>query len=400
MSRSTNSSSTALPPTHRALRQDTYASRPTVQQIQTPQPTPGSAVLKVEAANVISYTKDIYNGVRKYPYPTPLTLGSSAIGRIVALGPDATTLRVGDLCFLDITISGRDDVDGNANSTFLSAIHDGFGAASKGLMSQAWRDGTYAEYVRWPLENCHRVDETKMFKARGYNVQDLMYISKIMVPYGGMGPGCVDVKPGETVIVSPATGSFGSAAVHVALSLGAGKVVAMGRNVDVLEKVKSVAGGGGGGGGERVVCVKLTGDYQTDLDALKVATADDGGADVFFDTSPPAAAGSTHVKAGIMSLKKGGRCVLMGGIAGDVALPHLKIMHWGITIKGKWMFEPVDVKRMINLIETGVVKLHNPEKGEPMIGAKCLGTFGLDDWEKAFDEAERVGSDGYILLKP
>ncbi|KAL6245383.1 hypothetical protein RBB50_007382 [Rhinocladiella similis] len=387
------------PPTHLALRQETYASRPSVHSIPTPQPTPGSALLKIEAANVISYTKDIYNGTRTYPYPTPLTLGSSAIGRVVALGPDATTLRPGDLCLLDITISGRDDPDGCANSTFLSAIHDGFGPASKRLMSQAWRDGTYAEYVRWPLENCHRLNETKLFGELGYRVEDLMYIPKLMVPYGGMGPGCVDVKPGETVIVSPATGSFGSAAVHVALSLGAGKVVAMGRNSSVLDKVKSAAVGANGANGARVMCVKLTGEYEMDLEALEKATAETGGADVFFDTSPPAAAGSGHIKAGIMALKKGGRCVLMGGIAGDVALPHGRIMHWGITIRGKWMFEAVDVKKMVNLVEMGLVKVYKEGECEPM-GAKCSGVFGLEEWEAAFDEAERVGSDGYIVLKP
>ena len=63
-----------------------------------------------------------------------------------------------------------------------------------------------------------------------------------------------------------------------------------------------------------------------------------------------------------MALRKGGRCVLMGGIMGDVALPHSRIMHWGIMIKGKWMFEAVDVRRMINLVETGVVSLYQQQQ--------------------------------------
>lgn len=385
---------TLIPHTHRALRQDTYASQPIVQTIPTPQPTPGSAVLRVELANILSYTKDIYNGARKYPYPTPLTLGSSALGRIVALGPDAIGLKAGDLCFLDVTISSRDDTNGYSasTSTFLSAIHDGYSPASKKLMSEVWRDGTYAEYVRWPLENCHRVDELKLFDKLGYSMEDLMFIPKMMVPYGGLGPGGIDIKPGETVVVAPATGSFGSAAVHVALSLGAGRVIAMGRNMATLDKVKIAAGAKG----SRVECVRLSGEWEEDLKRLENLG---GSIDVFFDTSPPAAASSGHIKAGIMALKKGGRCVLMGGIMGDVALPHSRIMHWGIMIKGKWMFEAVDVRRMINLVETGVVSLYQQQQMSPM-GAKCFGTYGLEEWEKAFDEAERVGSDGFALLKP
>lgn len=115
-------SASTLPATHKALRQDVYAATPTVQTIPTPQPTPGSAILKVEMAGVMNYSGDIYNGKREYPYPVPLTLGSSAIGRVVALGPDAVTLKVGDLCLLDITISARDDIGGEAASTFLSAV--------------------------------------------------------------------------------------------------------------------------------------------------------------------------------------------------------------------------------------------------------------------------------------
>jgi NADPH:quinone reductase-like Zn-dependent oxidoreductase len=119
-------SASTLPPTHKALRQDVYAATPTVQTVPTPQPTPGSAILKVEMANVLNYSGDIYNGKRGYPYPVPLTLGSSGLGRVVALGPDAVSLKVGDLCLLDVTISARDDVGGQAASTFLSAIRKSF----------------------------------------------------------------------------------------------------------------------------------------------------------------------------------------------------------------------------------------------------------------------------------
>ncbi|KAI1611425.1 GroES-like protein [Exophiala viscosa] len=366
---------------------------PCSKTVPTPQPTLGSAVLKVEKAMVLNYAGDIYNGKRQYPYPVPLTLGSSAIGRVVALGPDAVSLKVGDLCLLDITISARDDIGGQAGSTFLSAIIDGFTPASKKLMKDVWRDGAFAEYVRWPLENCHVVDETKT-KALGYRIEDLMYISKMLVSYGGLGPGCVDVRPGETVIVSPATGGFGSAAVHVALELGAGRVIAMGRNGEVLRQVKEAEGEKG----KRIECVGLTGVWEEDLQALKGVTGG-AGVDVFFDVSPPAASGSGHLKAGVMALKKSGRVCLMGGIQGDIGLPHERIMHWNLTVKGKWMFEREDVKAMIRLVETGVVSLYQ-EDGIKPFGTRCEGKYKLEKWQKAFDEAARVGSDGFVLIEP
>ena len=57
----------ALPATHRARMQNVYGEALTVETIPTPQPTPGSAVVRIITANVISYMSEIYNGERKYP---------------------------------------------------------------------------------------------------------------------------------------------------------------------------------------------------------------------------------------------------------------------------------------------------------------------------------------------
>ncbi|EXJ72922.1 uncharacterized protein A1O5_04071 [Cladophialophora psammophila CBS 110553] len=385
----------SIPPTHRALRQDVYALPPTVQQIPTPQATPGSAVLRVLQASVISYTKDIYNGVRKYPYPTPLTLGASALARVMALGPDATTLKVGNLCLLDVTIRGRDDVDRSAGATFLSAIVQGMTPASAKLMRDAWRDGTYAEYVRWPLENCFVLDEDRLFAKLGYQLGDLMYIPKMLVAYGGLGPLCIDLKPGETVVVTPATGGFGSAAAHLCLELGAGRVICMGRNQEILAQLKRAVAPEKR---DRVECIPLTGDWEADLKALKSLG---GLIDVFFDISPPAAADSRHLKAGIFALRNGGRMCLMGGGNHDLVLPNGVLMHKDITVKGKWMYEPTDVKRLIALVETGLVQLHREADDVNPLGARVVAKFKLEEWEEAFDTAEKQGrSGGIVVIEP
>jgi threonine dehydrogenase-like Zn-dependent dehydrogenase len=382
-----------LPQTHRALRQDVYAQPPTIQEIPTPRATPGSAVLKVELANIISYTKNIYNGDRQYPYPVPLTIGSSAIGRVVELGPDATTLKVGDLCILDVTIRGRDDVDRAAGSTFLSAIHEGGSEASKKLMAEAWRDGAYAEYVKWPLENCFVLNEDVLFKKLGYRMGDLMQIMKLMVPYGGMGPNCIDLKPGETIVVAPASGGFGSAAAHLAVELGAGRVIIMGRNMKTLEEVRM---GVVPEKRNRVETLPFTGRFEDDLKALKGVGGD---IDVFFDISPPEAQ-KGHIKAAVVALKFGGRVCVMGGGMQSFEVPNMALMHRDITIKGKWMYEPIDVKKLIALVETGVVKLHREGAEVNPLGAHVVAKFKLEEWEKAFDEAERIGSAGNVVFEP
>ncbi len=79
----------------------------------------------------------------------------------------------------------------------------------------------------------------------------------------------------------------------------------------------------------------------------------------------------------------GGRVSLMGGIKDDVPIPHVVVMHWNLTLKGKWMFEREDVKGMIKMVENGVLKL-----GEGA-GMRIVGKFELEDWDEAFTAAEK-----------
>jgi threonine dehydrogenase-like Zn-dependent dehydrogenase len=170
----------------------------------------------------------------------------------------------------------------------------------------------------------------------------------------------------------------------------------MGRNTAVLEEVKTGEPADKRG---RVVCVPLTGDVEGDLKGIAGA-AGAHGVDVFFDMSPPAAEDSGHLKAGIMALRNGGRVGLMGGIRGDIALPYTRIMHWNLTLKGKWMFGREDIKTFLQLVESGTIRLRNEDNGWNMFGSACLKKFKLEEWEEAFDEAERVGSQGMVVFEP
>ena len=356
-----------LPQTHRALVLTSRNEPPKVTTIPTPQPTPGSAIVRVLAANVISYMREVYDGTRPYTFPTPMVTGTSAVGRVAAVGPDATSLKPGQLVLIDSTIHGRDD----PSAIMLSGITDGYSEGSKKLMQGEWRDSTHAEYVKVPLENCDVLNENRLLGkidqgGLGYSVEELAYISAMLVPFGGLSD--IGLKPGETIIVAPATGSFGGAAVLVALAMGA-RVIAMGRNVETLNKIAAWS--------EKIEAVPITGDVEADTTALTKF----GTIDAFFDISPPAAAKSTHIKSGILALRPQGRVSLMGGIAEDIPIPHRVIMRKCLQLRGKWMYDRADIHLMIKMIEAGVVKLG--EKG----GTKVVGQFGLDDWDDAFTTA-------------
>lgn len=361
-------SKTILPPTMKALVVRARDQQPTVETVSTPEPTYGSATVRVLSANVISYMKNIFNGKRNYTFPTPLTPGSSAIGRIVAIGPDATKLQNGDLVFVDCLVRSRD----NPADAYLASIHDGYTTGSKKLMRDVFRDWTYAEYTRVPLENLIKLDEKRLLGSPdqgglSYSVSEFSSVAGLLVPYGGLRD--IELQAGQTVIVAPATGPFGGYAVMCALAMGA-RVIAMGRNLTSLARVKSKATIP-----SRVETVPITGSMEHDLAELR----NFGTIDAYFDIGPKEAVKSTHIKSCILALRHGGRISFMGGYKEDLPIPHNIIMHFNMRIYGKWMYERSDIEDLFKLVEGGMLPLG--EKG----GFEISGEFPLERWEEAWE---------------
>lgn len=256
----------------------------------------------------------------------------------------------------------------------------------------AWRDGTYAELASIPIENIHVLDETILFGRLGYEMKDLGSIMTLAVAFGGLDT--AKLRPGETVIIAPATGSFGGAAVHVALALGA-QVIAMGRNKTILQELEVLGEG-------RVAVAQLSGSVEGDLEGIKTAAVKLGrrataaAADVFFEISPPYVVdgpGQTvpYITAALMALRKNGRAVFMGGIR-QISLPIWEVVHDMKTLLGWWMYTPEQLKALIQLVETGVLKL-----GESR-GLLCKGVFSLEEWEEGFHLAAREAKAGKFVL--
>lgn len=209
----------------------------------------------------------------------------------------------------------------------------------------------------------------------GKAIRGLVDFSVNLIPYGGL----IDVglEPGEICIICPATGTFGGAAVDVALAMGA-VVVAAGRNEQALKALSTKVAN------PRLKTVVLTGDIATDAEAL-------GPADVWQDWSPPNAAQSSHLKACLTALKVNGRASLMGGIKEDVSLPYGLIMRNNLKVCGKWMYEPDAPEKVMRLVAAGLLKLR----------AKSVNKFSLERWSEAFEQAAAdAGSYSETLLVP
>ncbi|KAI1136173.1 putative quinone oxidoreductase [Hypoxylon sp. FL0543] len=366
-----------LPAEHRALVLDTIEEGFHVKNIPTPQLDPGSAIIHIIAAGIISYQREIYNGGRGYNFPKPIVGGASAIGRVAALGPDSTVLKPGQLVYVDCFIHSRD----NPDDLYISAIHEGLTDGSKKLIRDVWRNGNWAEYAKVPLENCFALDEKRLCGSLGYSVQDLLYMCHLLVAYGGLRD--IELGPGDTVVVSPATGNYGGAGVMTAIAMGA-RVIAMGRNEKELARLKKLVLKGSPNAS--IETVKMTGDEMADAAALKAF----GTIDAALDFTPPHATKSPHVKSAIWALRRGGRVSLMGW---NEELMAPCVISKNIAMKGKLMYERQDIVQFIKMLEMGLFP-----RGENFVDTKI---FKLEDWKEALDvAAEHTGIGRFVAFTP
>jgi alcohol dehydrogenase len=324
----------------------------------------GEVVVDVVAAGVLSYASEVFSGARKYLLELPLAPGAGAIGRVRAVGPDATQLNVGDWVRCDPTVRSRD------NALTPDITLQGLSARGPGglRLQKHFRHGSFAEQMLVPTENATPIGAIEPSDAGRWCA-----LNVLLVPYGGLL--AANLQAGETVLISGATGNFGSAGVAVALAMGAGSVVAPGRNETMLEDLEHRFG-------RRVRTVKITGDEETDQELMRRAAR--GPIDCVLDLLPPSA-GTKPLRAAAMTVREFGSVVLMGGVGmlggDDFAIPYPWIMRNNITIRGQFMYPRDANVRLTGLVRSGLLDLSQFEVTE----------VALDEASKAVAHAAAYG---------
>lgn len=138
----------------------------TLENVPIPTAVSGSVIIKVLATYVLSYLGSVLDGTAPYRLSFPITPGANTIGRVHAVGPDSTILEPGQLVFCNYAVSARDDPD----NSILMGSH---GGAAMKLMEGEWRNGSFAEYAKFPTENVFVLDEVLLCGKMGYSIEDL-----------------------------------------------------------------------------------------------------------------------------------------------------------------------------------------------------------------------------------
>ncbi|KAI4104461.1 MAG: hypothetical protein L6R37_003204 [Teloschistes peruensis] len=269
-----------------------------VHSLPTPTPGPGSTIVKILATPVLGYAKEVFSGERAYSMPLPLTQGTSAIGRVTAVGPDATTLQPGALVLCDIFLAARD----SPSSHFLMGLHAG-SPSTKRLMDGEWRHSTWAEYAKFPLENLYLLDEEVLLRRQGYSVRDLCTLTTALVGFGGLDE--IGLRVGETVVIAPNT----------------------------LRSLNDTFGAT-----NPLSTVTMTGTLEGDTAALRAACATTkNGFSAYLDLPPPP--------------------LLPPNLGANLEIPCGLVVHKQLRFVGKWMYTREQVERCVRMAEMGAFGL-------------------------------------------
>ncbi|MDB5610427.1 MAG: alcohol dehydrogenase [Bradyrhizobium sp.] len=305
--------------------------------VRTPEPRPGSVLVRIEASALMSYLKAYVEGKLPIynPPPGPFTIGTNGVGVVEAAGRDVWHLKSGQRVVLSSHFVAPENVEDPAQVLIgLTSSPD----AAQVLAD--WPDGTLAEYAVMPVEVVTPAEGLDEFDAT-----QLVAIGRCIIPFGGLLRG--RLAAGETLVVTGATGAYGTAAVLLGVAMGAARVIAAGRNATALEAVARA-------GGSRVSTVALTGDVQKDAGALRATSG--GGAHMAFDMvgqarDPKATLAALH------SLRRGGRLVLMGSMTTDLPIPYTTLMINSWEILGQFMYPVSAYRRLLDLLRSGLLDI-------------------------------------------
>jgi alcohol dehydrogenase len=332
------------------------------QQVPEPAVRAGTVLVRVDAAPLLSYLR-AYTAGELTTYQPPageFTPGTNGVGVIEETGDDVWHLRAGQRVVLSPYIVASENVDEPAE---VLAGLTALGAGSEPML-RAWSDGTLAEKVLAPAAAVTPVPDA----LQDVSGETLAALSRCVVPYGGLLRG--RLAAGETLIVHGATGAFGSAAVLVGLAMGAGRVIAAGRNPGALASLSSLP---------RVRTVQMSGDAAADTTALRQAAG--GGAhcglDMIGRASDPAGTVAT-----LRSLRRRGRLVIMGSMTVPLPLDYGEFMRSNWELIGNFMYPPDALHRILRLVEAGLLDL----------GRIPQQSFPMRELRAAMDAAERPGA--------
>ena len=305
-----------------------------LEEIETPAPKEGQALIKVAAAGINFADLAQRQGAYLTRTRTPMTMGVEFAGTVAALGPGVSTPAVG---------------------TRVAGVGE----------------GGYAEYAIAQASSLIPIPSNLDFvHAAAFPVQGLTAYQLLRES--------ARLQPGESVLMQAAAGGVGTLAVQLAKLMGAGTVVGTASNPDKLALVRRL--------GADVAINYTEADW---VEQVKQAT-DGKGTDIILET-----VGGSIAEQSLHCLAPFGRMVIFGAASGHIAqFTGIQLMYKNQAIIGYWLASQLQHTERIAAAVMELMQYLVSGKLEIVVGQ----TFPLADAEQAHKAIAERSTMGKVVL--
>jgi NADPH:quinone reductase-like Zn-dependent oxidoreductase len=194
-----------------------------LEEVPTPSPEAGEALIRVGACGVNHIDLDLRAGTSGFPLSLPHILGIEVTGEIVALGPGVTARAVGERVAVPFGVSCGECRECQSGRDNLCLLRIGAGYT---------RPGGYAEYLPFPAAVLRPLPASLSFTDAAATLVAFSTAWHMLVNRARL-------QVGETVLVQAAGSGVGSAAIQVASFAGV-RVIATGSTDGKLEAARKL----------------------------------------------------------------------------------------------------------------------------------------------------------------
>ncbi len=313
-----------------------------IDRVAVPEPGLRDVLVEVKACGVIPNMNAIFSGAlwNRLP-PLPASVGLDATGIVVKVGSAVSDVGVGARVYVNPWLACGTCPYCRAGTPLQCRAaafqgYFGFTDQSEPLL-RAYPYGGFAKYMPAAAERLVFLPDPVSFdQAARFGYLGTAFAA---LRRGG-------VTGGSWIAINGVTGTLGVGATLHALAMGATRILGIGRNRNVLARVKALAP-------VRIDTLAL-GDEP--VDEWLLARSDGIGVDVLLDCSGRAATAST-IAAALRALKRGGIAVNIGALTEKLEIEPIAFMVKALTFCGSNWFTTGEGQLMAGMAGAGVLDL-------------------------------------------
>lgn len=332
--------------TMRAARLHHVGEPMVIEKVERPRASGTDVVIEVRACGMVPNLANVVaNWETWYPHeplpPRPAIFGLDPVGIVHEVGEQVVGITPGDRVYVNPSRScGACHACSSGAPQkcdyWTFAGYFGFNKNSLEMFAR-YPHGGFCEYMLAPQGAIAKLPDSLHFRQ----ATRLGYLGTSFGAVKKLGP-----LAGKSIIVHGATGTLGVGVTLIALALGASRIYAVARGNVLLERLRELAP-------DRIETFSNTAGSTANWVRSRTAGL---GADYMIDTLG-AVASLDAFKDAIRGVRRGGRIVNVGGMAGEVGLDVKWWMDEQMELVGSAWFTTAESLELIGMIESGALDI-------------------------------------------